>query len=1105
MKTLIQLLPAAAPAVLGLAAFLSVGVPQAPAAIITGIVETGGDGAPTAQWTGNTFTGPAIGTYTVPVFGATAKCFADRVHAWTNASGTVLIPSYLLGQDYIMVRNDNRDNVNLRLNVTVASAVRVYLLIDNRLGDNANANPPTFSATNMQWVVDEAWTPVITGVNRAGNPAYADELGVDEGANGSIENYASIYSKTFPAGTFQLKQADNASRNMYGVVVVPIAPPAMPQNLTAVGADGLVNLTWSASGGATGYNLKRSTSQGGPYAPLATLSATNYQDLAVINDTPYYYVVSASNAAGESLDSAEATATPRSAPTGVTAVGGTGQVTVNWSALAGAASYTVRRSTASGGPYTAVATGIAGTSHVDNTVANGTTYYYVVIAQLTGGGDSGQSSEAAATTAPGTPTLTASVWAGTVARVAWSTPDPVVTSFLLELSTDGMTFNPLATVPGTLRAYTNTGLTLSSTYYYRLQAQNGTGMSAPSAVASVTLPAAAWNINFANVTAPVPSGYLQDTGEVYGVRDNGATYGWFTLGGTNVTLDARYRLSANSPDLRYDTFNHLMKSGPANPALSAWWEIEIPNGFYQTRIVAGDATAVDSVFQFTLEGVLTPTNIPVNGAWWCEFNTGVGVSDGRLTVNSGPQAMNNKICFIDIYPGTPVPAEIGTQPQSLMVEEYHAAALSVAVTNGSGPLVYQWYRNNTAVPGATSALYSLARATNAVHAGSYYVVITNYAGAVTSQVATLTINPDTTAPVLVSVASLDGVTIGLCFSDELDNGFDAVGDSANYTVTTTDGVQPVVALDVRPGGREVRLHLFLPSTGPFTVRADNLTDLAGNPCTANTASGTFGGFTSGDVGLPGLAGSHFACDTNAVEIVGGGADIWGAADQGRLLTRPLTGDFDARVRVLSLAGANTITRGVLLARETLDPGSAGLHVSINPPPPGRNQIELGVRTNTASLTGPWVAAGNSFTPANLPDAWLRLTRIGNVFTGFRSTNGVDWVAMGTNTRPYAASLQVGLGVTAHDNTLLATGRFSGLRLTSLTGAEPVNGTYNNGTFTASFPTMNGFTYTVEYRNSVNPGAWTPLATFVGDGTLKSFSDPGPVSPTQHRIYRVRYQ
>ena len=64
-------------------------------------------------------------------------------------------------------------------------------------------------------------------------------------------------------------------------------------------------------------------------------------------------------------------------PGGVTATPGNGNVTLQWNAFPGATSYTVKRASASGGPYAAVAK-VTGTSFTDSKLVNGTTYYYVV-------------------------------------------------------------------------------------------------------------------------------------------------------------------------------------------------------------------------------------------------------------------------------------------------------------------------------------------------------------------------------------------------------------------------------------------------------------------------------------------------------------------------------------------------------------------------------------------------------------------------------------------------------------------------------------------------------------------------------------------------------
>jgi hypothetical protein len=67
-------------------------------------------------------------------------------------------------------------------------------------------------------------------------------------------------------------------------------------------------------------------------------------------------------------------------PPALYVVAGDAEATVKWLASPSAASYTLKRSTTSGGPYTTVASSIAGLDYVDTGRTNGTTYYYVVAA-----------------------------------------------------------------------------------------------------------------------------------------------------------------------------------------------------------------------------------------------------------------------------------------------------------------------------------------------------------------------------------------------------------------------------------------------------------------------------------------------------------------------------------------------------------------------------------------------------------------------------------------------------------------------------------------------------------------------------------------------------
>lgn len=118
-----------------------------------------------------------------------------------------------------------------------------------------------------------------------------------------------------------------SSYNSYGVSAnsseasaTPVAPPppAAPTGLQATAGNAQVALTWTASTGATSYHVKRSTTNGSGYTQIAAPTSTNYTDTGLTNGTAYYYVVSALNAAGESANSSQATATPVNAAPNVT-------------------------------------------------------------------------------------------------------------------------------------------------------------------------------------------------------------------------------------------------------------------------------------------------------------------------------------------------------------------------------------------------------------------------------------------------------------------------------------------------------------------------------------------------------------------------------------------------------------------------------------------------------------------------------------------------------------------------------------------------------------------------------------------------------------------
>jgi fibronectin type 3 domain-containing protein len=267
--------------------------------------------------------------------------------------------------------------------------------------------------------------------------------------------------------------------------------PAVPAGLSAAAGNAQVALNWTASSGATAYDVKRSITTGGPYAQISTPTVPNFTDTGLTNGTKYFYVISASNSVGQSANSAEVNATPvlptPATPTGLAATAGNAQVSLNWSASTGATSYHVKRSTASGSETQISAP--ASNSYTDTGLTNGIKYFYVVSA-VNSGGESANSSEVNATpTAPASPPATPTGLQATAGNaqvsLSWNASTGA-TSYNVKRSTaNGGPFSATLASPAVTN-YIDTTVTNGTTYYYVVSAVNASGESANSAQASAT-------------------------------------------------------------------------------------------------------------------------------------------------------------------------------------------------------------------------------------------------------------------------------------------------------------------------------------------------------------------------------------------------------------------------------------------------------------------------------------------------------------------------------------------------------------------------------------------------------------------------------------------
>ena len=141
------------------------------------------------------------------------------------------------------------------------------------------------------------------------------------------------------------------------------------------------------------------------------------------------------------------------------------------------------------------------------------------------------------------------------------------------------------------------------------------------------------------------------------------------------------------------------------------------------------------------------------------------------------------------------------QPSDLTVTEGQAATFSVTAT-GTAPLSYQWQRNGSDIPGATGAAYTIPATVAGDNGAMFRCVVTNTAGSVPSDAATLTVNA-AVAPSITGQPSDQSVT---------------EGQPASFSVTA-DGTSPL-SYQWQRGGSDIPGATGATYTIPVTALSD---------------------------------------------------------------------------------------------------------------------------------------------------------------------------------------------------------------------------------------------------------------------------------------------
>lgn len=240
-----------------------------------------------------------------------------------TAGGTVTLAGTITNLVDSYIGNDAGGAMTLKI-ASAVSGVSNLTLISSVPGTATT----TFSSTRTNFVAGD-WSgfsgalsignSIVAGVAELSNAAVNVNMAlVMPRGNAVLQLDKGICVKSFsisnhvvPAGTYTPLQlaALGFGGNFSGSGSLTVGFTA-PPSLTAVPRNAHVKLSWSAVYGAASYNVNRSTASGAE-ATITNITGTTFMDLNLVNETTYYYTVSAIDGLGsESADAVEVSATP---------------------------------------------------------------------------------------------------------------------------------------------------------------------------------------------------------------------------------------------------------------------------------------------------------------------------------------------------------------------------------------------------------------------------------------------------------------------------------------------------------------------------------------------------------------------------------------------------------------------------------------------------------------------------------------------------------------------------------------------------------------------------------------------------------------------------
>ncbi|QOV88077.1 fibronectin type III domain-containing protein [Humisphaera borealis] len=419
--------------------------------------------------------------------GYTIEISTDAGSNWTQAGTTTFATSF---DDTGLTESDDYVYRVIATNAggaSVASAtVNIHTLPAAPTDLVATASIPT--QVNLAWTDNSTSGVADILVYRAlGELPAENDFSLLTTLSPGSESYSDTTVQGGLAYTYKLVADDGDAVN--GNVTDSVTtPPAAVTALNAVSSTPTtVDISWTASNGATTYTVERST-DGVNFAELAEVQTNSYSDETAVEATEYTYRVTPTGAGGDGPTATDVVTTLPAAVTTITVSGYTAtSVDLAWTdPSAGETGFRIERSTDGENWTTLTTTAADAETYTDSTAVEATTYAYRAVP--VGSGGDGSAAVADVTTLPATPTgAVATGVSSTQVDLAWNDNSAGEQSYTILRSVSGGGYTVLASgLDAGTESYSDTTVQPGTAYAYKLVAEGVGGSSAESSAATVT-------------------------------------------------------------------------------------------------------------------------------------------------------------------------------------------------------------------------------------------------------------------------------------------------------------------------------------------------------------------------------------------------------------------------------------------------------------------------------------------------------------------------------------------------------------------------------------------------------------------------------------------